>query len=227
MPAATPRVVSDKWFVRVYGQEDFLRQKCRELQGWIDLSICHGVFHAGASTKENPHCHIIVSLTTTLQKQSFDIRIKGLFNVKGADYSTKVWDGRYDLESGEGAGSYLYHEGDDSPVLCSKGLTDLHIQQFKTVNAAVQVVVKKNKLKANTKLVDFALEEFRDQHWSGSNEFKLDIYKYMMRRCKDGLNHLPSDFQIKSYVEEVHLKLCPGHNFDGLIEQKFNSLWRL
>lgn len=220
----TPRVVGDKWFVRIYGQEEFLRQKCRELQGWIDLSICHGVFHAGATSNENPHCHIILSMNTVLQKQSFDIRIKNLFNVKGADYSTKLWDGRLD---GETAGSYLYHEGDESPVLCSKGLSPDHIAEFKASNASVQRVVAKNKQKANTKLIDFALEEFSNHVWSPCNEFKLDIYKYMLRRIKDGLNYDPGDFKLKHYVEEVQLKLCPGINFNSFAEQRFNSLFRI
>lgn len=219
---ATPRVVSDCWFVRVDGVESFLRQKCGELSRWIDVSICHGVYHAGAS-KENPHTHIIIKLLGSLQKQSFDIRIKKLFEVeKRSQYSTKLWDGNY----GEGAGSYLYHESNDSPVLCSKGLTELHIQQFKDANASVQKVVALNKAKANTKLIDFAMEEFQNASWN-NYDMEKDIFMYMLKRCKDGLNYYPGDGLLKRYVQEVHLKLCPDQNFEGYAESAYNRIWRL
>jgi len=209
--------------VRVDGTEQFLRQKCGELSSWIDVQVCHGIYHAGTS-KENPHVHIIIQLLAVLQKQSFDIRIKKLFDVKERnDYSTKAWDGNY----GEGAGSYMYHESDDSPVLCSKGLTELHIQQFKEANKSVQRVMALNNEKANNKLVDCALAEFSNHSWSASDEFKFDIYWFMFKRCKEGLNYWPNEFQFKKYVEEVHVKLCPSQNLEGFARQKFNSMFRI
>jgi len=214
------RVSGDKWFVRVTGQESFLRQKCRELQGWIDTSTCHGVFHAGASTKENPHVHIIMSMTQVLQKQSFDIRIKKLFEVAGAQYSTKLWDGEY----GSGAGSYLYHEGDDSPVLCSKGLTDLHIEGFKEANKQTQRVVALAKEKAETKLVGKAVNEFK--HRPFSMDMEEEIFIYMLKLCKDGENHFPGDFGLKKYTQEAHMKLCPDMDFMDYAERKYREIFR-
>lgn len=224
--APVKRIVAHHWFVRVDGEESFLRSKCRELSMWPDLVHCHGVYHAGAKAKENPHTHIILTLTESLQKQSFDIRIKKLFETKERnDYSTKEWDG---LTDQPGCGSYLYHEGDDSPVLCNKGFNDVQIAEFKKQNESIQKVVKKNKERANTKLVDFALSEFADRQWSSSDEFKYEIFYYMLKRCKEGLNYYPkSDFMLKSFVEEVHLKLCPEINFEGFAQRKFNSLFRL
>lgn len=225
MPPATPRVVSNHWWVRADGiSEDFLRSKCRELSLWPDLVVCHGIYHAG-NAKENPHTHIILTLTESLQKQSFDVRIKKLFEVKQRnDYSTTPWDGITDRP---GCGSYLYHEGDDSPVMCSKGFSDFQISEFKKQNQESQKVKEKNKLKANTKLVDFALAEFADHTWSGSDDFKFDIYFYMLKRCKEGLNYYPNEYKLKGFVDEVHLKLCPQINFEGFARQKFNSLWRI
>lgn len=221
MPPAV-RVISDKWFVRADGPESFLRQKCRELQSWIDVLTCHGVYHAGTSKKENPHTHIIMTMSSTLQKQSFDIRIKKLFEVVDRNaYSTKAWDGAM----GEGAGSYLYHESNDSPVLCNKGFDETAIDGFKTANASVQRMVAINNEKANTKLVGLALEEFKDSEWNaGSLEF--EIFKYMLKRTKDGDNYHPGEWKLKAYVQEVHLRLCPDSRFDDFAYSKYEKIFR-
>jgi len=217
----TPRVTSDKWFVRVDGELLFLRQKCGELSQWIDTHSCHGVFHVGATTKENPHAHIIMSMTSVLQKQSFDVRIKKLFEIQSRNaYSTKPWDGRYE---GETAGSYLYHEGNDSPVLCNKGFTELHINAFKEANALVQKVVKANKEKANTKLIGKALEAFKNAPFN--NELECEVFTYMLKECRDGANYYPGDFQIKKFVQEVCMKLCPGNQFEEYAFQKYRDLF--
>jgi len=214
------RVVSDKWFVRVDGPESFLRQKCEELSRWIDTQSCHGVYHAGASKKENPHTHIIMTMLSTLQKQSFDIRIKKLFEVDNRNgYSTKAWDGNL----GEGAGSYLYHESDDSPVLCNKGFTELHIVEFKRANASVQRVVALNKEKANTKLIDLAMEEFKDSEWSYALE--EDIFNYMLYRIKNGDNYHPGDFRLKTFVQEVHLRLLPKSKFQEFAHYRYQKMF--
>lgn len=214
------RVVSDKWFVRVDGRESFLRQKCGELSSWIDVQVCHGVFHAGKS-KENPHVHIIIMMLSTLQKQSFDVRIKKLFEItQRSEYSTKAWDGAY----GEGAGSYLYHEGDDSPVLCSKGLTELHVNGFKEANASVQRVVAINKEKANTKLIDLAMVEFHETEWSYAME--EDIFTYMLNRIKKGDNYHPGDFRLKTFVQEVHLRLLPQSKFAEFAHYRYNKMFQ-
>jgi len=218
------RVTSDKWFVRVYGEENFLRQKCREIPGWIDTHLCHGVFHACATNKENPHVHIIISLTNVLQKPSFDLRIKKLFGVAGAQYSTKPWDGRYDADGEEGAGSYLYHEGDDSPVLCSKGLTELHINNFKEVNKQVQKTVLKNKQKAEKKLVGKAVAEYKDVPFDDTIEEKIFIF--MLSLCKNGENHYPGDYGLKKYVQEAVIQLCPDNEFMRFAEHKYRAIFR-
>lgn len=220
--APAVRVVSDKWFVRVDGPETFLRQKCRELQNWIDVQVCHGIYHAGKSVKENPHAHVIMTMTTVLQKQSFDIRIKKLFEiVRGVDYSTKLWDGNY----GEGAGSYLYHEGEDSPVLCSKGITDLQIEEFKKANASVQRMVALNKEKAGNKLVEQALEHFKLDTWT-SESMEYDIFRFMFKRVSEGTNHHPGDSRLKMFVQEVHARLCPANRFEDFAYSRYEKMFR-
>ena len=213
------RVSGSKWFVRVDGPESFLRTKCRQVAEWIDTTSMLAVYHEG-SKKENPHTHFIIEMSSLLQKQSFDIRIKNTFEVqKGTAYSTKLWDGLY----GEGAGSYLFHEV-DAPILSNKGFTDLHINNFKEINAKVQAVVKINNEKANNKLIDKALEKFKDYEWN--RQMKFDIFKYMLECVRDGENYHPGDFLLVRYVEEVNLKLCPRDKFDQLVSNKFENLFR-
>lgn len=217
MPAV--RVSGSKWFVRVDGPESFLRQKCQEVQGWIDTSKILAVYHKG-DKKDNPHTHFILEMLTTLQKQSFDVRIKNTFEVqKGTAYSTKLWDGLY----GEGAGSYLFHE-EDAPILCNKGFTEIDINHFKEINEKVQAVMKINNEKANTKLVGKALEQFHTTPWN--RQLKFDIFKYMMTCIKNGENYHPGDFLLVRYVEEVNLRLCPTNQFENLVSTKFDNLFR-
>ena len=217
MPAV--RVSGSKWFVRVDGPESFLRQKCQEVCGWIDRSKMLAVYHTG-ERKENPHVHFIIEMATTLQKQSFDIRIKNTFEVqKGTAYSTKLWDGLY----GEGAASYMFHEA-DAPILCNKGFTEIDINHFKEINAKVQAVMKINNEKANTKLIGKAYDKFVFTPWS--RQLKKEIFRYMMECIKNGENYHPGDFILVRYVEEVNIKLCPSNQFDNLVETKFDNLFR-
>jgi len=160
-------------------------------------------------------------MTSELQKQSFDVRIKKLFETSGTAYSTTVWDGEY----GYGAGSYLYHEGDDSPVLCSKGITELHVQAFKDANREAQKVIAANKGKANTKLIDKALEQFATEHWS--MDMEEDIFNYMLKEVKNGQNYLPNGglYGLKRFTQEVHLRLCPETQFAQYSHFQYRALF--
>lgn len=216
---ATPRIVSDKWFVFVNGPETWLRDKLKVLMGWIDVDQALAVAHVGGK-KDHPHMHMILSLTSKLQKQSFDIRIKKLFEiVKKTDWSTKPWDGEY----GHGAGSYMYHEGEASPVLCNKGFTELHIEGFKTAAALVDKIKLQAKEKANTKLIDFAMEHFAAHEHTSDLEFF--VYRYMLKRIKDGENYHPGDYLLKRYVQEVVLRLCPADKFDDYALRSYEKLF--
>lgn len=211
------RVSSDKWFIMVHGPLEFIRPRVKTMVGWIDMELFHAVYHEGAK-KETPHFHAIVKLTSILQKQSFDTRIKKLFEiVKGSQYSTEVWDGGY----GEGAGSYLYHESPDSEVLGSKGLTELHIAGFKEAAVLVARIVAKNKEKANTKLVTAALE-----HFAGQKAGNYEVFVWMMQRIRNGDNYHPGMFRLKGFVEEVVIKISSNEDFTRYVDTTFSSLFR-
>jgi len=83
---------SYKWFIRIDGNKEDLVERCKTMLGWIDTAKAYGMYHTG-QTKENPHCHIVLELTSELQKQTIDTRLKKLFKIeKKSQYSSKVWD---------------------------------------------------------------------------------------------------------------------------------------
>lgn len=215
-PASGKSIKGSNWFVRLDGPEEFLRQKCGELATWIDVKAVLAVYHMGGS-KENPHCHAVVETSSEIQKQSWDIRIKKLFNVeKRSQYSTKLWDGARDA----GASSYMFHES-EAKILCNKGWSDAELQSAKVACDAVQKVVAMNKERASTKLVDKALEHFANQ-----TPTRTEILKYMLLECRDGNSYYPGTFMLKKYVEEVQLKLTTKADIDTFVWELETQIWR-
>lgn len=194
---------SKLWFVRFDGEKEFLRSKCVELSQCLDVVSMLAAYHVG-NTKENPHTHFVIELSSEPQKQSFAVRLKKLFGLEqgNRNYALDVWDGDRD----KGAVSYLFHE--DTPLselfLVNKGFTEAQISAASAANKAVQKVVAMNKEKASNKLVEKALTEF-----AGKRPDRLEILEYMLRLCHNGENHLPKEFCLKHYVEEVYFKLTP------------------
>lgn len=204
------------WFVRSDGPEEFLRQKCGELATGIDVKAVLAVYHLGDS-KENPHMHACVELSSEPQKQSFDVRIKKLFAIeKRSQYSTKVWDGIRDA----GAGSYMFHEA-EAKVLCNKGWSEADLDAAKVHCAAVQKVVAMNRERASGKLVDKALS-----HFANRDPTRYEILTFMLKECRDGNAYFPGSFRLKSFVEEVQLKLTDAETFDAYASAMFAQLWR-
>jgi hypothetical protein len=193
------KVVSDKWFVRVNGEESFLRQKCGELQQWATTVLIHAVFHMG-STREKPHVHIIHSLDKSLQNQSYSLKIKELFNTSGTGYSATEWDGKY-----EGAGSYLYHEAHDdgdyalAPVLCSKGITELHVNQMIEYSKVIKKLVEEKKKKASHTIVERCLEHFEE----GDKPTARTIWEYIFYLIRNGDVYNPGQHHLTKYAAEV------------------------
>lgn len=207
---------SKTWFVRLDGAEEYLRQKCGELATWIDVKAVLAVYHVGGS-KENPHIHALIELSSELQKQSFDKRVKKLYGIeKRSQYSTKVWDGVRDA----GASSYVFHET-EAKVVFNKGWTDVELEAAKASCAAVQKVVALNKERASTKLVDKAVE-----HFNGQAPTRYEILSWMLHECREGNSYYPGTFMLKKYVEEVQLKLTDKHDFDQFVLEIERQIWR-
>lgn len=213
------RVSGTKWFVRVDGPQTFLTDKCKVMSQWIDCTNILAVYHQGG-TKENPHSHMLVEMMSELQKQSFDVRIKTLFETKGNGYSTKLWDGLYD----EGAGSYLFHEGeDDSLIIVNKGFTELHINNFKDIAKRINKVIAKNKEKASVRLPERAILQFKDA--THDHDLEFSVFQFMMSEIKNGNAYHPGQGILIKYVKETMLRLCPNTRFDEYCLREYENLF--
>lgn len=200
------------WFCRVDGPEQHLRDKCSELSGKIDTIAMLAAYHLG-STKENPHCHFVIQLSSEPQKQSFAVRIKQLFGIeKRSQYALAVWDGN----RGAGACSYLFHE-EGAPIIVNKGFSDSDIDAARQANETVQRVLAVNKERASHKFVDKAINHFAEPP---STE---ELVEYMVELCRNGELYWPGTFRAKQLIEEVRIRTteCPRAYARLLYEKMF------
>lgn len=210
---------SDKWFVRVDGPQEFLLEKCCLLA--IQCIQLISVFHKGQKG-ENPHCHMLVHTQGELQKQSWDVKLKKLFSVSKDQYSSKHWDGRL-IE--EGAGTYLFHESVESPILCKKGIKEEEIQRLKELSLIVNKVVEANRQKAETKIPAKVIEK-----WNNDNKpewHDKQIVRIICEMAQQGECYLPkTDWQWKAYIEEIKLKMCiTPADFDNFVSGTYQRLF--
>lgn len=224
------RVVSDKWFVRVDGEKEFLRQKCLDMAKSSEYATIHAVFHTG-SKKENPHIHYILSKDKAIQKQAFDNMVKKHFGVAGTQYSTKPWDGEY-----RGAGSYLYHEEDQenpADVFVSKGITEIHVMTMREHAKEWRATVQEKKAKASVTLVQKAVEYFatkieveddgsRKIDWQNRRPTTQNIWNYMMGLCRSEENYFPGENIMKKYVIEVLIKVGEEESWDRFVRDSYD-----
>ena len=193
---------SKYWFVRIDGPREYLSTRVQLLS--VECTLMLAVFHTGRSG-ENSHMHFCCVTNKEIQKQSWDVKIKKIFDVsKRSDYSSKVWDGRL---VDEGAATYLFHESIDSPILCSKGVTEDQMSGIQRIAHTVNIVVANAKQKAETKIPGKVLQGWRD---AGKPEWDTnEIVRFIVTMAQAGECYLPkSDFQWKAYIEEVKLGMC-------------------
>jgi len=205
---------SNMWFVRVNGQKDFLEEKLKQLMGWIDCVGLLAAFHVGEK-KENPHIHFCIKMVTVLQKQSFDVRVKGIFKPdKKTSWSSKVWDGQ------DSALSYLFHE-ETAEVLANKGHTEADIVRYIKLNDDVQKVIAVNKERGAKRVVERVLVEIGQQCWT-----RRDIFKRLIEMIRDGEMYEPGDFMLKRYVEEIYMKSLPESHFMDYVDTRYDDIFR-
>lgn len=207
------------WFARIDGDKDSLAKACKVLADQIDIQRMVAYQHEGRKD-ENPHCHFVVESLNIVQKQSFVARYKSIFDIKTKnDHSCKVWDGRTD---GETALSYMFHDSAREQLIC-KGVSEDELEYARKINESVQKVVEQNKEKASNKLVEKAIE-----HFSSEKPEKYNILKFMLECIHKGENYHPGAFRLKSFVEEVEIKLCKNETeLDIVCGQMYNNLWRV
>lgn len=208
---------SNKWFARVTVPNEFAKAKISDMLRWPDLERLLVATHMG-SRDENPHIHLVITLTSELQKQSFDVRLKKLYGVTGnGQYSSKQWDGD------DAACSYLFHE-ETAEIICNRGYTESDIERYKKLNADVQKVVEINKSRASHRHVDRIIEKMNQ---SGRTWSRRDILQEFVQRIKDGEMYDPGDFMLKRYIEEIMIKqLCTPGEMDAYVHDRYYSLYR-
>lgn len=158
---------------------------------------------------------MLLELTSELQKQSLDVRIKTLFGVKGADYSCKPWDGA------DAAGGYMYHDNEYIDI-ANKGFSTETIQRYVELNTKTQAVIAVNKEKGANKNVEAVLEIFANDKPS-----KIEVAKEFLRRVREGKMYDPGDWKLKSMTEEVLMKLCKTEDeFDNYCFARLQNLFR-
>lgn len=211
---AAKSVRSLYWFVRVDGPEEFLRQKCKTLAECIDVHRLLAVYHVGEK-KDNPHCHFIIELVKEVQKQSFALRVKGIFGVeRSGQYACEPWDGK----TGAGAMSYLYHEDTEAPLI-NKGFTQEEIAEAKVANESVQKVLAVNKQRASNKFVDKAMA-----HFSESSPDAYTLLQFFVKQVKEGQLYWPGEYRAKQLIQEVQIKLAV--NEDVIVGELYNKMFR-
>lgn len=199
------------WFVRIDGPHDWHFEKIKEVKQWVDTVRLLGFLHKGEKG-DNPHCHFVIEMSSELQKQSFDARIKKLYSVSGTNYSSKVWDG------GDSACSYMFHESDHTMYVC-KGFTLDDLEKFRSLNEATQKVVAINKQKASNKLVDKCYEALKDEKFD-----RVKCLLFMLKEIKAGNNYHPGEFMLKRYVEEIEVRMCG--DLEYLAQDLAFRMWR-
>lgn len=203
---------STNWFVRVDYPRDAVTDKLKSILGWIDLATALAVFHVGEKG-ENPHFHMLLTLTSELQKQSIDSRFKQLFNVKGTQYSSKVWDGVTDKA---GAASYLFHEETDD-VIINKGYTLEQLGDFRKLNGDVKKVIAVNQERGTNK----SIQRIMDKCDATSTREK--IFYTIMDEIKNGTMYHPG-FRMSQVVDEIYIKLQPEDTWNAVKEDAWNQI---
>lgn len=208
---------SKKWFFRVTCPHDHARMVSGKMLEWIDIAHVLVASHVGDKS-ENPHIHGVITLTSDLQKQSFDVRLKNLYGVKGnGQYSSKVWDG------GDGACSYLFHE-EGAQIICNRGYTEQDISRFKKLNDDVQKVVAVNQSRASHRHVDKVIQKINE---SGRQWSRREILEEFVMRIKEGEMYEPGDFMLKRYIEEIMIKqIVEESQMTAYVHDRFYSLYR-
>jgi len=203
---------SFKWFIRITAPWEHIKSKMDTIKGWIDYQGMMVGYHHG-DKHGAPHAHICLSLKGELQKQSVDTRFKKLFDVSGATYSSKIWDGD------KKAMSYLYHDP-KGQVINDMGLTDQELTELTDLNVEIQKVVQVNKGRASHKVVEYVLTQ-ADQGWS-----RHDIGSCILRAVAQGEFYDPGDFALERYINEIELKLNKDdqQRLRDVIDMRLNRL---
>lgn len=213
MPSITR---SQKWFARVTVPHEFARSTVCRIAEWIDLESVLIATHVG-DRNEGEHIHLVVSLSSNLQKQSFDQRLKQIYGVKGnANYSSKPWDGD------DRACSYLFHDP-KAEIILNKGYTESDLDRYRKLNDDVQKVIAVNKERASSRHVEKVLQLAQD---SGRKWSKQEILAEFVHRIRRGEMYEPGDFRMKCYIEEVQCRQLTDEEVGAYVRDRYYDMYK-
>lgn len=194
-----PSVARSKmWYIRITAPWEHIQVKVKEMKGWVDYVGCFIGYHVGDKTKKR-HCHIALKISSELQKQSLDTRMKKLFGVERSDYSSKPWDGEDD------ALAYMYHDP-SGEIDNSLGLSSEQVEKLRSRNADIQKIVSKAKEQASNRVVDYVLGKISE---AGAEPWTADEIGYAIQKAiYQGLFYDPGDFVLERYINEILCKQC-------------------
>lgn len=205
--------MSDKFFIRVDGPMEFLKDKSKVFKSMLDVETVAFGYHLG-SKKDNPHVHIVVKLKKQIQQQTMVTRLKTLYGIKTASqYSCVLWDG--DLK----CYSYLYHEGETDVDTEKAGLTPEDEFKVRTLIDVYKEIVVQAKQKASHKCVEACLMviEASGSHWE-----KWNIGMWIMKEHREGRFYLPADQrQFAKFIDEIYLKQFKDPGMGNKADKKY------
>jgi hypothetical protein len=181
------------WFIRITAPWEHIESKLQTMREWIDFDGALVGLHHGDKGGA-PHGHICLKLKVQFQKQTIDVRFKKLFDVAGAQYSSKVWDGN------DKCMSYLFHDK-NGKIINHMGLSAPALEQLKTLNDDIQKVVAVNKGRASHKVVEYVLGKANGGSWT-----RRQIGECILRAVAQGEFYDPGDFALERYINEIELK---------------------
>jgi len=203
---------SAHYFCRITIPHAELDQPLKALSAWVDISTILLAAHKG-DKGENEHIHFCIALTKTIQKQSFDVRIKKTFNLLvggNEEFSTKLWDQSTD------ALSYLFHEK-DAKILLNKGHTPQDLDFYQQQNERVQAIVEANKSAGPAKAVQRILEAV------GPDASYHDILSHIFDEVREGKMYHPA-FKLQALVEEIFIKSRTDASYHSWKERHIANL---
>lgn len=198
---------SSQWFVRVTAPHSHNESKLKVLKESIDVKRMAIGFHTGNKTKKE-HIHIAIEFHKSIQQQSVNKRIKKLFEVGGADYSSKMWDGSHKVLS------YLYHDEKGRVEFHNMGLTSEELALIETTKEVYKDIVQTAKAKASNRIPDRILEEIKqlDEVWT-----MRQIITRILIGVRDD-EWYPPGIQMERIVQEIRIKQDPDRAINDLTE---------
>lgn len=186
------------WYIRITAPWEHIENKVKEMKGWVDYTGSFIGYHTGDKTKKQ-HAHVALKISSELQKQSLDTRMKKLFGVERSDYSSKPWDGEDD------ALAYMYHDK-EAKIDNDLKLTAEQIESLKARNNDIQKIVAKAKEQASNRVVDHVLTKIREA--GGESWTEYEIGYAIQKAIHQGLFYDPGDFVLERYINEILCKQC-------------------